>query len=128
MLVAQSLYESGLITYMRTDSIALAPEFCAAVRSWLEVHDPNNVPRKLAQHRQVKGAQAAHEAIRPTDIHKRSADLRVQLSADAFALYVMIWKRSVASQCQNARIRQTPIVTQSGNIFWQAKGQLIGRC
>ena len=125
MLVAQSLYESGLITYMRTDSIALAPEFCAAVRSWLEVHDPDNVPKTLAQHRQVKGAQAAHEAIRPTDIHKRSADLRVELSADAFALYVMIWKRSVASQCQNARIRQTRIVTQSGNIFWQAKGQLI---
>ncbi|PSB27685.1 type I DNA topoisomerase [Chlorogloea sp. CCALA 695] len=125
MLVAQSLYESGLITYMRTDSIALAPEFCAAVRSWLEVHDPNNVPKTLAQHRQVKGAQAAHEAIRPTDIQKRSADLRVQLSADAFALYVMIWKRSVASGCQNARIRQTRIVTQSGNIFWQAKGQLI---
>lgn len=125
MLVAQSLYESGLITYMRTDSIALAPEFCAAVKSWLEVHDPDNVPRNLAQHRQAKGAQAAHEAIRPTDIHKRSADLRNELYPDAFALYVMIWKRAVASGCQNARIRQTRIVTQSGNIFWQAKGQLI---
>ncbi len=125
MLVAQSLYESGLITYMRTDSIALAPEFCAEVRRWLEGHDRGNVPKKLTQHRQSSGAQAAHEAIRPTDIHKRSAELRGELSADAFALYVMIWKRAVASQCQSARLRQTLVVTQSGNIFWQAKGQLI---
>lgn len=125
MQVAQSLYESGLITYMRTDSIALADVFCAEVRRWLEGHDRGNVPKKLTQHRQSSGAQAAHEAIRPTDIHKRSADLRSELSADAFALYVMIWKRAVASQCQSARLRQTRIVTQSGNIFWQAKGQVI---
>ncbi len=125
MQIAQSLYEAGLITYMRTDSIALAPEFCAEVRRWLEAHDRGNVPKKLMQHRQSSKAQAAHEAIRPTDIHKPSADLRGELSADAFALYVMIWKRAVASQCQSARLRQTLIVTQSGNIFWQAKGQLI---
>lgn len=125
MQVAQSLYEAGLITYMRTDSIALAPEFCTQVQRWLEAHDKGNVPKKSTQHRQSKGAQAAHEAIRPTDIHKPSANLRVELSADAFALYVMIWKRAVASQCQSARLRQTRIVTTSGNIFWQAKGQLI---
>lgn len=125
MLVAQSLYEAGLITYMRTDSIALAPEFCIEVQRWLQAHDPDNVPKKLTHHRQSKGAQAAHEAIRPTDIHKPSAELRSELSADAFALYVMIWKRSVASQCQSVRLRQTRVVTQSGNIFWQAKGQVV---
>jgi len=125
MLVAQSLYEAGLITYMRTDSIALAPEFCTDVQRWLETHDPSNVPKKLTQHRQLIGAQAAHEAIRPTNIHKPSAELSSELSADAFALYVMIWKRSVASQCQSARLRQTRVVTTSGNLFWQAKGQIV---
>lgn len=125
MQVAQSLYEAGLITYMRTDSIALSPEFCAQARQWLTDHDPENVPKKVTQHRKVKGAQEAHEAIRPTDIFRPSKDLRVELSADDFALYVLIWKRAIASQCQAARLRQTQIVTQSGSVFWQAKGQVI---
>lgn len=125
MLVAQSLYESGLITYMRTDCPSLAPECVKAILGWLEKHDPDNVPLKLTQHKQIKGAQEAHEAIRPTDIHKSSAQLKVALSNDEFALYVMIWKRSVASQCKSARLRQTRIVIQSGNIFWQAKGQVM---
>ncbi|PSB28516.1 type I DNA topoisomerase [Chlorogloea sp. CCALA 695] len=125
MQVAQSLYEAGLITYMRTDSIALASDFCAAVRSWLQSHDPDNIPIKSSQHKQVKGAQEAHEAIRPTDIHKPSAQLKVELSDVEFALYVMIWKRTVASQCQSARLRQTVVVTKSGELFWHAKGQIM---
>lgn len=125
MKVAQSLYEAGLITYMRTDSTALSPEFCAEVRRWLEANDPDNLPRKATRHRKLKGAQEAHEAIRPTDIHRPSAQLRVELSADEFGLYVLIWKRAVASQCQAARLRQTRILSQSGVIFWQAKGQVV---
>lgn len=125
MQVAQSLYEAGLITYMRTDSITLSPEFCAQARQWLEGHDPDNVPKKVTQHRKAKGAQEAHEAIRPTDIFRPSKELRVELAADAFDLYVLIWKRAIASQCQAARLRQTRIVTQSGSIYWQAKGQVI---
>ena len=125
MQVAQSLYEAGLITYMRTDSVALSPEFCQAARQWLEAHDPDNVPAKATAHRSSKGAQEAHEAIRPTDIHRPSKQLRVELSADEFALYVLIWKRSIATQCRAARLRQTRIVTQSGSVCWQAKGQVI---
>ncbi len=125
MQIAQLLYEAGLITYMRTDSIALAPDFCAEVRCWLEKHDLNNVSKKSTQHKQAKGAQEAHEAIRPTDIHKPSSVLKVELSNDEFVLYVMIWKRSVASQCQSARLRQTVIVTRSGDLFWQTKGQVM---
>ncbi len=125
MQVAQSLYEAGHITYMRTDSIDLSPEYRDAARQWLINHDAENVPKKLTHHRQVKGSQEAHEAIRPTDIHRASAQLKVELSSDAFALYVLIWKRAIASQCQPARVRQTRIVTQSGTIFWQAKGQVI---
>lgn len=125
MQVAQSLYEAGLITYMRTDSIALSPEFCAQARQWLEANDPGNVPKKTASHRQVKGSQEAHEAIRPTDLYRPSKELRLELSEDAFALYVLIWKRAIASQCQSARLRQTQIITQSGSTRWLAKGQVI---
>jgi DNA topoisomerase-1 len=125
MRVAQSLYEAGLITYMRTDSTVLSPEFCAQARTWLETNDPDNLPKQAPKHRKVKGAQEAHEAIRPTDIYRPSAELRVELSADAFALYVLIWKRALASQCQSARVRQTKIMTQSGPLFWQAKGQVV---
>lgn len=125
MQVAQSLYEAGLITYMRTDSVALSPEFCAAARQWLETHDPDNVPAKTTAHRSSKSAQEAHEAIRPTDIHRPSKQLRVELSADEFALYVLIWKRAIATQCRAARLRQTRVVTQSGSVCWQAKGQVI---
>ncbi len=125
MQVAQSLYEDGLITYMRTDSVALSPDFCAQARCWLAEHDPDNVPKKVAKHRSSKSAQEAHEAIRPTDLFVPSTQLRQKLSADAFSLYVLIWKRAVASQCQPARLQQTRILTQSGSIFWQAKGQTI---
>jgi DNA topoisomerase-1 len=125
MQVAQSLYEAGLITYMRTDSVALSPEFCEQARQWLVQHDSDNVPQKLTHHRKAKGAQEAHEAIRPTDIHRPSTQLRSELSADDFGLYVLIWKRAMASQCRPARVRQSRIVTRSGSLLWQAKGQVI---
>ncbi|GAP94673.1 type I DNA topoisomerase [Leptolyngbya sp. NIES-2104] len=125
MQVAQSLYEAGHITYMRTDSIELSPEYRSAARQWLIEHDPDNVPQKVTHHRKVKGSQEAHEAIRPTDITRASAQLKLELSSDEFALYVLIWKRAIASQCQPAKVRQTRILTRSGNINWQAKGQVI---
>lgn len=125
MQVAQSLYEAGLITYMRTDSVALSPEFCAQARQWLEEHDPANLPAKVKQHRKVKGSQEAHEAIRPTDVYRPSKELRLELTTEAFDLYVLIWKRAIASQCQSARLRQTWIVTRSGPVCWQARGQVI---
>ena len=110
---------------MRTDSVVLSPEFCTQARQWLEAHDPDNVPKRVAQQRQVKGSQEAHEAIRPTDLYRPSKELRVERSADEFDLYVMIWKRSIATQCQSARVRQTRILTQSDSVMWQAKGQVI---
>ncbi len=125
MQVAQKLYEAGHITYMRTDSVQLSPDFCAAARTWLETHDANNVPNKVAAQRSAKTAQEAHEAIRPTDLSKSSADLKQQLSAAEFQLYVLIWMRAIASQCKPAQLRKTRIVIQSGPIQWQAKGQVV---
>lgn len=125
MQVAQKLYEAGLITYMRTDSVMLSPEFCESARKWLAEHNPQNVPQQTAKHRSSKTAQEAHEAIRPTDIFRPSVELRAELSEDEFNLYVMIWKRAIASQCRPAQVRKTVIITQSGNILWQARGQVV---
>jgi DNA topoisomerase-1 len=123
MKVAQSLYEAGLITYMRTDSVHLAQPFCDAVRHYLEQHDPTNVPAKTTRHRAVKGAQEAHEAIRPTDINRLPA--QVQATAEAVKLYELIWNRAIASQCCPARLRKTRVVTQSGPVQWEARGQVV---
>jgi DNA topoisomerase-1 len=125
MQVAQKLYEAGLITYMRTDSVMLSPEFCASARKWLEQNDPDNLPKQTARHRSNKTAQEAHEAIRPTDVFRPSAQLRLELTPDEFNLYVLIWKRAIASQCRPAQLRKTLIITQSGEIFWQARGQVV---
>ena len=125
MQVAQKLYEAGLITYMRTDSVMLSPEFCASVRKWLEQNDPQNLPNKTARHRSKKTAQEAHEAIRPTNVFRPSTELRVELSADEFSLYVLIWKRAVASQCRPAQLRKTLVIIKSGEILWQARGQVV---
>ncbi len=125
MLLAQKLYELGTITYHRTDSVALSPEFISSSRKWLEQNDPQNVPQQLAKHRSSKSAQSAHEAIRPTDVFRPSAQLREELPAEEFNLYVMIWKRSVASQCKAAQLRKTQVITQSGQLLWQALGQVV---
>ncbi|QSJ16147.1 type I DNA topoisomerase [Nostoc sp. UHCC 0702] len=125
MLLAQKLYEAGLITYMRTDSVMLSPEFLKSARQWLEQNDPQNVPEKIASHRSSKTAQEAHEAIRPTDVFRPSAQLREELPPDEFNLYVMIWKRAIASVCRAAILRKTQIITQSGNLLWKATGQVI---
>lgn len=125
MELAQKLYEQGHVTYHRTDATFLSPEFCESVRQWLSVHDSENLPQKATQHRSSKNAQEAHEAVRPTHIDRSAAALQSELDADAFALYILIWKRTIASLCAPARIRQTRIYTQSGEALWLAKGQVV---
>ena len=125
MRVAQHLYEQGLINYMRTDSTALSDEFCQSVRAWLQAKDPQNLPSKQVKHRQSKNAQEAHEAIRPTDITRSSAQLKQELDDQQFQLYLIIWMRSVASLCKPAQLLQTKIISQSGDVKWLAKGQVM---
>jgi DNA topoisomerase I len=125
MKVAQTLYEGGHITYMRTDSVMLSPEFCLAARRWLEQHDADNVSLQNRKFRSPSGAQEAHEAIRPTHVENTPHILSVQLGADAEKLYDLIWHRAIASQCRPAQLQKTRIVTQSGDIFWEARGQVL---
>ena len=85
--------------------------------------------RKLPQHKAVKGAQAAHEAIRPTEVTATPSQLSHGLSSEAAKLYELIWNRAVASQCCPAQLRKTRVVTQAGAgndiTYWEARGQVV---
>jgi DNA topoisomerase I len=123
MKVAQSLYESGHITYMRTDSVMLAESFRQAVRAYLQAHDPDNLPTKATSFKAGAQAQEAHEAIRPTNIEAIPDSLNI--SGDEAKLYNLIWNRTLASQCAPAQLRKTLVITQSGEIQWEARGQIL---
>ena len=106
MRTAQGLYENGYITYMRTDSPALSTQAIdAARRQAAELYGPEYVPEKARVYTSKnKGAQEAHEAIRPAGDHFRTpAQVARELSGDQFRLYELIWKRTVASQMADAR-------------------------
>lgn len=106
MRTAQSLYENGYITYMRTDSPVLSSEALSAARRQVgELYGPEFVPSKPRIYAsKQKGAQEAHEAIRPAGDHFRTpAQVSGQLRGDEFKLYELIWKRTVASQMADAK-------------------------
>ncbi len=106
MRVAQKLYENGYITYMRTDSTTLSESaLTAARRQAAELYGADFVPATPRRYeRKVKNAQEAHEAIRPAgDSFRLPADVASELSRDELALYELVWKRTVASQMEDAR-------------------------
>ncbi len=123
MLVAQQLYESGFITYMRTDSVNLSDLALGMAKSEIisNYGDKYHQARKYAT--KSKGAQEAHEAIRPTYFDKQT----VPGTADQKKLYSLIWKRTIASQMSNAKLERTTVdieVTTSPYTF-VAKGEVI---
>jgi len=133
MSVAQSLYEGvelangpkGLITYMRTDSVELSPEFIEQARDYLEQKDPKNLPTTRTKHKTKDSAQAAHEAIRPTDVFLTPKSIQSFLTPDQYGLYALIWRRAVASQAAPARLQKSVILTQSGTALWEARGMMV---
>ncbi len=117
MQIAQRLYEGidiggetvGLITYMRTDGVDMAPEAIAATRNAIlknfgEPYLPSS-PRQYTT--KAKNAQEAHEAIRPTDMSRHPSSVSRTLDADQLALYELIWKRTIASQMESAELERT---------------------
>ncbi|MHB8901540.1 MAG: type I DNA topoisomerase, partial [Thermoguttaceae bacterium] len=128
MQLAQSLYENGHITYMRTDSTNLASVAVEAARNLVRSQYGSeylpNEPR-LYQTR-VKNAQEAHEAIRPAghpfDLPEK---LRASLTSDEFRLYDLIWKRTVASQMADARGRRMTITVECDGALFQVSGKTI---
>ena len=119
MRVAQQLYEgidlggerTGLITYMRTDSLTLAGRAVAQARRVIaDVYGQRYLPEKPNRYRtKSKGAQEAHEAIRPTDLSRRPQDVRRWLDADQYRLYELVWKRTIACQMLPARFERTSV-------------------
>jgi DNA topoisomerase I len=119
MQVAQRLYEGldidgetvGLITYMRTDGVDIAPEGIAAARNVIlkQYGEPflPSTPRQYTA--KAKNAQEAHEAIRPTDLSRLPPSLKKTLDDDQWALYDLIWKRTVASQMESAEFERTTV-------------------
>ena len=124
MGVAQSLYEGvalpegqvGLITYMRTDSLSIASVAVAEARGVIaERFGAEFVPDKPNAYRnRSRGAQEAHEAIRPSSFSRLPETLRAQLKPDEFRLYELIWKRAIASQMAPARFDQVGVDVSAG--------------
>ena len=116
MRVAQSLYENGYITYMRTDSLTLSHEAIEASRSQVrELYGTQFLPEQPRVYRsKSKSAQEAHEAIRPAGARfRKPSDLRGALDADQFKLYELIWKRTLASQMKDAVGTRTQVRIQA---------------
>ena len=112
MRTAQTLYENGYITYMRTDSPNLSSQAIdAARRQASELYGADHVPDKARVYAsKSKGAQEAHEAIRPAgDNFRTPAQVARELSGDQFRLYELIWKRTVASQMADAKYETTTV-------------------
>ncbi|SEB64660.1 type I DNA topoisomerase [Rhodobacter sp. 24-YEA-8] len=127
MNAAQRLYEAGYITYMRTDGIDMAPEAVMATRSEIgrrfgDAYVPKS-PRMYKN--KAKNAQEAHECIRPTDMSVDPSKLRVE--EDQRRLYDLIWKRTIASQMEAARMERTvvEITSPDGQVGLRANGQVV---
>lgn len=137
MRVAQQLYEgldvgeggtSGLITYMRTDSVNLSNEAIDDLRSFIKAEfGADNLPDTPRQFKKAqKNAQEAHEAIRPSSAFRRPADLRRYLSDEQFRLYELIFKRSVACQMIHATIDTVAVDLAAGDVgMFRATGSTI---
>jgi DNA topoisomerase-1 len=127
MQVAQRLYEGkelgdegavGLITYMRTDSTRVADSALAEARQLVgEQYGPDYLPEKAIHYRSKKGAQDAHEAIRPTSAFRTPDSVARFLDKDELALYKLIWQRFVASQMNPAIFDQTTIDIKAGERY-----------
>jgi len=126
MRVAQNLYEQGYITYMRTDSVHLSQQAIAAARSCVETKYGTEYlspkPRQYAT--KAKGAQEAHEAIRPAGSTFRTPS-ETGLSGREAALYDLIWKRTVATQMAEARQTHITVLVEVDNAVFRASGKRI---
>ncbi len=109
MRVAQRLYENGYITYMRTDSVTLAPSAIESARTAVKsLYGADYLPDSPRMYTgKTKNAQEAHEAIRPAgDVYKTPGELAKELTREEFSLYDLIWKRTIASQMADAKKMQ----------------------
>jgi DNA topoisomerase-1 len=135
MQTAQQLYEGielggeghvGLITYMRTDSVQVSQEAQAQAREFIQKsYGAEYVPKTPRQYKSKKGAQEAHEAIRPSSVARRPEGLKAHLSSDQFRLYQLIWQRFVASQMESAVFDVTSVDIRAADYTFRATGSVV---
>ncbi len=127
MVVAQQLYERGYITYMRTDSLNLAASALAqaqeVIKSEFGANYGLDAPRSFTN--KSKGAQEAHEAIRPTDLSQTPTSFKKELERSQARVYDLIWKRTIASQMAQAIFDQTSVDITAKNAVFRATGQVV---
>lgn len=135
MSAAQGLYEgvnipgrgpTGLITYMRTDSLRTAPEALEAARGYIkQAHGSKYLPSSAQVYDSKGRSQDAHEAIRPTDVTLLPEEVREHLTPDQYRLYDLIWRRFISSQMNPARIARSTIEAESGRVGMRQSGATV---
>jgi DNA topoisomerase-1 len=135
MMIAQKLYEGielgsegsvGLITYMRTDSTRVSDDALADVRSYIDnSFGADYLPEKPVFYRSKKGAQDAHEAIRPTSTAYNPDEIKHYLGPDEYKLYKLIWQRFLASQMKPALFDQTSVEILAEKYMFKATGSVL---
>lgn len=134
MLVAQKLYEGvqikeasvGLITYMRTDSFAVAPRAKLEAKDFITASfGEQYVSQKEYAHKTKKGAQLAHEAIRPTSAYRTPQEIKGALTPDEEKLYLLIWSRFLASRMKEAVIEYTKVIIASSDADFVVEGRRV---
>lgn len=128
MSTAQRLYESGYITYMRTDSVRMSNEALTRIREIIEKdYKKENLSDKPIQYKStVKNAQEAHEAIRPSGQFISPSKLNKELDSRSLSLYKLIWNRALASQMKPAIINQVKATMEVGTVYvFESKGRTI---
>lgn len=130
MSIAQQLYEgislgkkgaTGLITYMRTDSVKISEDFQRSTQDFVAAHfGPEYVPAEPPKYAARKGAQEAHEAVRPTDLSLLPEEIKQHLTPEQFALYQLIWQRYVMSQMNSAVYKQQTATFRGGGLIFKA--------
>lgn len=133
MTIAQKLYEGielsdetvGLITYMRTDSIRLSNEFIKSTYDYIEAKYGSDYVGSIKVSKSKDNVQDAHEAIRPTSIHRDPESVRPFLSNDEYKLYRMIYYRALASLMKDAKTDNTTVILDNNDYQFKATGQTI---
>lgn len=133
MSIAQKLYEGidigsetvGLITYMRTDSIRLSPEFINEAKGYIEEKYGKDYVGSVKVSKKTENVQDAHEAIRPTSIKRTPQSLKEYLSAEQYKLYSMIYARALASLMAPAQLDATSLVLDNNDYKFNASGSVI---
>ena len=124
MMNAQKLYEAGLITYMRTDSLHLSQESLKAAQAYIVAKFSKKYHRQVEYQNQAKASQEAHEAIRPTDFNRETPE---KLDSQTNRLYQLIWRRSLASQMAPAETDKTTMTIGADKTkkAFAASGQIL---